>query len=543
MQIKTKMANIKAETFIQDYLTLCGVKNIDEYLNPTISAVQDIMLYKNIDKACETAYEFIKQNRKIGILVDEDVDGVCSSAMLYLFLKSLKADVKPFFHIVPKSHGISANSEIKNQIQNIDLLIIPDGSIDKLSAEEFNDKNITIIELDHHITKERENVITVNCNYQNETNHHACGTLVTYKFIQGLCEMFSMEYPNYSDFISLATVADVMDMTEIENRYYTKYFHDTYSDYSYNPFIISLVERFNRNYSPNIENIGWKIAPPLNAVFRFGTREEIQNMFYAFIGTKDNREILNEIFKIKKRQNATVSHIVYLLKENIANTHKGIFVFIKPEYKSLSGLIANKLMSEYNKPTFVLRDNGDTYSGSMRSPFDLRTIINDSKLATASGHEQACGIILYKENYDRFIDFIDGLDSLTNETVYNVTANIEPNDVTLRLAENIEKGRDIWGQGIEKPVFHISLSNPEVTVYRKKTNTIKIEKNGVKFLLFFAKENDIEALTNEDNTAVNLICELKVNEYNSIKTPMGIVKKYEVVQKEKPKINWDEIFK
>ena len=59
----------------------------------------------------------------------------------------------------------------------------------------------------------------------------------------------------------------------------------------------------------------------------------------------------------------------------------------------------------------------------------------------------------------------------------------------------------------------------------------------------FAKENDIEALTNEDNTAVNLICELKVNEYNSIKTPMGIVKKYEVVQKEKPKINWDEIFK
>ena len=302
MKIKTLMSEIKPESFIENYFMAYGIENANEYINPTPNVIQDIMLYKNMDKVCETIYQAIRLNHKIGILVDEDVDGLCSSSMLYLFLTSLKADVVPYFQVYSKTHGISANSETKNQIQNIDLLIIPDASIDKFSAQQFKEKGIEVIELDHHSTEEKEDVMGVNCNWQTNTNHHACGTLVTYKVIQGLCEMFSIPYPNYNDFIALATVADVMDMTELENRFYTKEFYDTFTDAPYNPFILALNERFNRDMPPTVNSIGWKIAPPINAVFRCGTRDDVKDMFYAIIGERNNREIINEISKIKRKQ-------------------------------------------------------------------------------------------------------------------------------------------------------------------------------------------------------------------------------------------------
>ena len=97
-----------------------------ERLNPTIEVVEDYSNYDNMDRAIKTLMHHIENSSNIGIIVDEDCDGMCSATIMYRYLKEVlyyEADL--LVHNKAKAHGISSDLNIEKGFYN--LIISPDG--------------------------------------------------------------------------------------------------------------------------------------------------------------------------------------------------------------------------------------------------------------------------------------------------------------------------------------------------------------------------------------------------------------------------------
>lgn len=225
MKIKTKLQNVNPASFIHDYLQSCGIENPSRYIHAGIADLQPAASYLNIDVACHRLHQAIENSERVLVLVDEDNDGVCSSAIIYNFIKSQGLRAKPLFHYVAKAHGMAADKS-ENLIPEIEklkpsLLIIPDASADEATCRQLKSMGCDVIILDHHTYDFDSNpyAIVVNC-LQQDGNHNASGTLVTQKFVGRYCELYGLPLVDNADLVASSIASDVMSLTSMENRAY-----------------------------------------------------------------------------------------------------------------------------------------------------------------------------------------------------------------------------------------------------------------------------------------------------------------------------------
>lgn len=226
MRVKALLDKVRPDRFIEDYLDACKVEDIGEYLNPTGRYIDSPSLYINMDEACSVVKRHVDEGNRIAVLCDEDSDGECSTTIIYTFLKNLSANVKVFFHDIPKAHGLTKTSK-DTVIDDIiawepSLLIIPDASADGYCCKELKRHSCDVIFLDHHNYDFRNNpyAVIVNCLQQSNTNQSASGSLVTAKFCQRYSELYGVECPDYTDLMAMSLISDVMDLSSMENRQY-----------------------------------------------------------------------------------------------------------------------------------------------------------------------------------------------------------------------------------------------------------------------------------------------------------------------------------
>ena len=73
MKVVNLLQQVNKDTFIQDYLTACGVGDIQEYLDPTGKYIDNPMNYENMAKGIEIVEEVVpKQSTDIYIVQDCD---------------------------------------------------------------------------------------------------------------------------------------------------------------------------------------------------------------------------------------------------------------------------------------------------------------------------------------------------------------------------------------------------------------------------------------------------------------------------------------
>ena len=73
MNITPLLNQVNKDTFIQDYLSACGVNDIQEYLNPTGRYIDDPMDYENMAKGMKLIEGVVpKQSTDIYIVQDCD---------------------------------------------------------------------------------------------------------------------------------------------------------------------------------------------------------------------------------------------------------------------------------------------------------------------------------------------------------------------------------------------------------------------------------------------------------------------------------------
>ena len=559
---------------IEQILNNRGIKNIYHYLHTTDDDILDPSTIMNIKNGAIMLVSHINNNDKILIQIDSDCDGYTSAAALINYLHKIcpafvENNISYRVH-EGKQHGILLDS-IGNDIK---LVIAPDSSSnDYEEHKQLKEHGIDVLVIDHHeADKVSQYACIINnqlCNYPTKS---LSGVGMVYKFCSYLDKLMNVTYADdLLDLVALGLIADMMDLRDYE----TKRLIDKGLNHIINPFIRTMINRDAFHFSNGITpiDVAFYIAPLVNAVTRVGTQEEKLVLFESMLdfkgyelipstkrGCSDSAEprveqACRNCTNIKNRQtrtrDATLETIEDLITVNNLLENKLLVIQLDniSADRNLTGLIANQLMSKYQRPVLILNkvfhnDGTITWEGSGRgydksSLKDFRQFCQDTGLVMyAEGHPNAFGCGITDDKIQLFI-------TITNEVLKNVqfipsytvdfiyhNVDVKPEDIT-----DIATLKNLWGQGIEEAL--IALEDVPVTaenlnlMAKDKNPTLKITlPNKISIIKFKSSEEEFEKLyTEHGKVSINIIGRCSVNEWNGIITPQILVEDYEIVSR------------
>lgn len=535
---------------LESYLEKCGVSDIEEFLNPSGKYLEDSVIYNNIEKAVEIIYNAQKNNKKIGILIDIDMDGMASASILYKTLKHISSNssITPFFHSC-KSHGLSDKRVMKRIFsKGIELMLIPDaGSGDYEYHKTLNSHGVKCICLDHHPVSEysKDAIVVNNQLSQNITNKSGSGCLVTFKLCQLLDKEFSKDL---IDVVWFSLISDIMSMNSMENRVFAYYAKENIN----NKLLSKLVEKYvySKNKSLNNTTIAWNIQPKLSSIIR-STNERLKYILFMALATEEEiciDEVMNNCDKIHNYQRKIITEEYEKRFRNKVNTDLNIiFESVEGLYSYYTGLVASRLVSEHHKPVILYRSGRDEYTASVRSPYPIKDDLNKCEYINwTGGHDSAHGIGFYGYNIENIREFCrqyQGDDSIPVIGSYNTKFFKDKMDLFYLSTTN----EDLWGKDIEEPIYHIKpfkIYNTDIQIMGKNKTTIKINHDGIDFMMFFCGQDIKERLMlNEDKMKIEFECTgtLGLNEWNGKISKQIMVKEFEVTIGTK-QLTIDDIF-
>ena len=529
LKIKPLLNKINKNKFIQEYLKALGVEDINFYLNPDSSCLDDVKSYPNMEKAANLLFNAVTDKYKIGLLVDVDCDGMCSATTIRTFLNTYY-DIDPAIYIRQgKAHGLraSASEDIVEQIKGdgIQLMIIPDaGTNDAPECHDLKAHGCNTLILDHHkVEINNPDAVIVNHHLGNGLNTALSGTGVTAKFIQYYCEYYHVDAPYMDDLIAMSIFSDSCSLIPLENRCYA----DIGMNRVENEMIKAMLPLANR-YGVNPTGYSWAMIPLINAICRQEKIDDKRRLFDAMSGHGDIEEAIKMCKAAHRLQADEVKQIMEEVEPTLDLNHKVVIGYAKPQDANLIGLVANKFMNKYYKPIILLRPmNATTWSGSFRSPVALNEIINNSGYGRALGHDFAAGVYVKKADLPKLIDYLDTID-FPDEPEINVTACLDASDVNVKMCQMCEDNKELYGTGVPEPTFFFQgIIYPEnVQMFKKRTTTIKVTLDGMDFLMFMANQDQIDDFTFSGPKLINIVATLSTNTWNNVTTKQGKIKNY-----------------
>jgi single-stranded-DNA-specific exonuclease len=567
---------------IKTVLNNRGIEKSDTYLHLTESVVQDYNALSNMNEAVKCFTKHYEAHDKIVIMPDEDCDGYTSSAMLYLYIKSLDQDypVEYVMHSRPKMHGLSSNEYTKIP-EDTKLLIIADaGTNDANECNTLIKQGMDIIILDHHDanyqdeseeennyqTAEHNRAVIVNNQLSPEySNKDLSGAGVVYRFLQALDEELWEDYAdNFLDLCCVGNVADVMDIRNFETRYFINQGISSFK----NKFLVALAkaQEYSMHGEITVHNIAWYISPVLNSITRIGTFEERELVFRAMIEQDEmfsynkrgvglvDENIYDRAARIaknaKSRQDKQRDKVFNELRDQADLSEKVVFLESKQATTGLVGLSAMKLADTLKRPVIVVKeitkDGEQILSGSCRnydgSPIpDLKDLIlKTNSFIFCSGHGNAAGLAIKRENVDeaknKFADLLSLVDfnpTIPCDFIFDV------NELNIGFIQTIDQYSWLWGTGIKEPkvaVENIVICREDIHVQGKNFNSIAFTNNDIKFVKFNMKDDDpllewASAWDGEDcdKITINVVGTVGINEFQGVRTAQLVIEDSEII--------------
>lgn len=309
-----------------------------------------------------------------------------------------------------------------------------------------------------------------------------------------------------------------------------------------NEFLTYMVEKLGKGRPPSPTNVSWNVVPKINAVFRNGTQDDRAVLIDGFMGNVEPETAIKVATRCHSKQTREVKALFDSAINNLNIYKNCVVAMINNEHKEYTGLLANKLMSKYNKTAFVFRKlDPCTLSGSYRSPVDIIDLLNDSGLIKAQGHGCAAGCFLKVSNAKRFVKWFDE-QQIDMAGVVEVAASIEPSQITHALCQICVDNEGLFGQGCPKPLFHCTLTTPQIYVYRNRSTTVKLIQDGIEFIKFFVNNEEVSQFEAAQGKSIEVVVSLGLNEYNGQIKPQAIIERYEIVDKKNDEFDWERIF-
>lgn len=564
-----------------------GIEDVEAYLNLGNHCLHDYRLLgeEKLAKIYELIDEASMDDKKVFILVDSDVDGYSSGAMMYKYLVDF-IGMKNVKYILnrDKKHGLQpeiVDALLFERSEEKGLLIIPDAGTNDTAHCKTLSEWYDIIVIDHHPSEDdvEENIYATIINPQicDYPNKNICGAATVYKVLQYLDEQYNATEANEClDLVAIAMIADVMDLRNVESRYLTTRGLMNID----NKLIRACIEKnsysISNTASPNALDAAFYISPMLNACIRTGSAEEQDNLFRAFC-EKD----FGQTFPYKPRKSAKnpepveidedfythVVRICYNLKlskqDKVCDKECGIAIdelSKKKESKlavfnrtgmdlGLIGVLANKVANTIDKPTLVLRrdreeDGKVVYKGSARNfknsyVLDFKQDLLDSGLVLfTAGHSNAFGLEIYGENVIKLQRWFD-------EKYENVDASktfyvdyLLDGSVPFYIVREINEMKSLFSNFVETPFVgcqNVQVSSGDVQILESQNGNkrFSFKVDDIEFIKFKLDEDDemIRAVQNsfgDEVFNISLVGKVSVSMYGGKATPQMIIEAYDI---------------
>lgn len=578
--MKTRLVN---ENFKSNYtanlLRSRGIEDVEKYYEPTADALQDPHFLENIDEAAALLIAALDCNERILIVVDSDNDGFTSATIMYNYIKDMapNAEIDYILH-EGKQHGLQDHIQsLIDEGKKYGLIILPDSSSnDYVYHEQLKEINCAVLVLDHHLTDTElsSNAVVVNNQLSPRyKNKELTGAGVVYQFCRYLDKKCGQSFANkYMDLAAWGIIGDMGSMLEMENRYIVR----EGLKHINNKCLLAFMEK--QAYSitgvmgasqqqlidaMNPISVAFYIVPLVNAMIRVGTMAEKRRLFEAFLdgdklipsgkrgakGTLDKAgvEAARECSNARNRQNKTLDEAVGAIEIKIHKydllENRVLFVRLDDDDdfpSELNGLVAMKLAAKFKRPTIVARLNKEGINrGSMRGMnqsalTSFKDFLEESQMFEyVSGHDNAAGVSIpdsYLRDFHKWanealagIDFGENCHDVNFE---RIAADEDIRDIILDIGNHA----GIWGQQNDEPLIHVSDINvtmSDVKIMGKNMDTVKIEKFGIAYMKFHAKDF-IEELRQYGKIKLEIVGRANVNYWGGNVIPQIFIDDYEV---------------
>lgn len=549
-----------------------GDDAIEKYLNGTIADLYDGMLMKDMDKAVAVLGEKIKENAKIRIIGDYDIDGIQSTYILLEGFRMLGADVDSDIPDRMKDgYGLNRNLIDRALEADVDTIITCDNGI--AAAEEIayaKSMGMTIVVTDHHevpyteigagrryILPEADAVVDPkqeDCTYPFKG---LCGAAVAYKLVEALMEAMGKDAED-ADYlmenVAIATIGDVMDLVD-ENRIFVKQGLDMLKR-TENLGLKALMECTGVNVDKlSSYHIGFVIGPCMNASGRLDTAKRALELLEAKkVAEADllagDLKALNDS---RKDMTAQAVEEAFIQVENSELKDADVLVVYLPEcHESLAGIVAGRIREKYYRPVFVLTKGAEGLKGSGRSieTWHMYEGLNRVKhlLSKFGGHKMAAGLSMPEENLEQFRKEINEKSGITPEDLNEKIA------IDMQLPFECVNEKFIgelavlepFGKGNARPVFaERQVQVESARILGKNKNVLKLQVKDLHSTrmdaMYFGDVNTFVEYVREKFGDIACECLLRghghgivmaftyypdINEYQGVRTPQIVIQNY-----------------
>lgn len=549
-----------------------GDDAIEKYLNGTIVDLYDGMLMKDMDKAVAVLGEKIKENAKIRIIGDYDIDGIQSTYILLEGFRMLGADVDSDIPDRMKDgYGLNRNLIDRALEADVDTIITCDNGI--AAAEEIayaKSMGMTIVVTDHHevpyteigagrryILPEADAVVDPkqeDCTYPFKG---LCGAAVAYKLVEALMEAMGKDAED-ADYlmenVAIATIGDVMDLVD-ENRIFVKQGLDMLKR-TENLGLKALMECTGVNVDKlSPYHIGFVIGPCMNASGRLDTAKRALELLEAKkVAEADllagDLKALNDS---RKDMTAQAVEEAFIQVENSELKDADVLVVYLPEcHESLAGIVAGRIREKYYRPVFVLTKGAEGLKGSGRSieTWHMYEGLNRVKhlLSKFGGHKMAAGLSMPEENLEQFRKEINEKSGITPEDLNEKIA------IDMQLPFECVNEKFIgelavlepFGKGNARPVFaERQVQVESARILGKNKNVLKLQVkdlHGTRMdAMYFGDVYTFVEYVREKFGDIACECLLRghghgivmaftyypdINEYQGVRTPQIVIQNY-----------------
>ena len=486
--VKSLADSLNISEVLSKLLVLRKIKTFNEakyFFRPNIEDLYDPFLMDGMETATYRVIQALTDNQHIVVYGDYDVDGTCSTSLLYMFLKELGANVE--FYIpqrLTEGYGISKTGIDYAVEKETSLLISVDCGITAVEQTEYaNSLGLDIIICDHHQPKEKLppahavlDPLKPGCNYPFK---YLSGAGVAFKLAQGVSERIGKrELPlQYLDLVALAGAADIVPLID-ENRILVREGLNLINS-NPRPGILSLIEASGM-HPGNLSSgqVVFTIAPRINAVGRLGDAQRAVELFITEEKQKADElaEVLEtENLKRRKIDEDTFDSAMDIVQNSLdLSDDTAIILHQEKWHPGVIGIVASRLVERYYRPTIMLTTVDGVAKGSARSisNFNIYDALKkcEDLLIHFGGHQAAAGLAVEVDKIEEFRSKFNQVvkESLTEEELLpeiHIDSKLRFSEITPKFLRIIDQFSP-FGPGNMRPVFvseDVELaSNPRI---------------------------------------------------------------------------------
>jgi single-stranded-DNA-specific exonuclease len=427
-----------------------------------------------VDRICDA----LAQRQKVTLYGDYDVDGVCSTALLYLFLKELGAVVSTYIpHRLEEGYGLNAQAIERLASSGTSLVISLDCGINSFSEiKRANELGLEVLVVDHHAVPSTLpparavlNPHQAGCDYP---SRHLCAAGVAFNFCLGIRKrlrdagVFAQKTePNLRsmlDLVALATVSDVVPLTG-PNRVLVKHGLREIS-LARRPGIQALKEVSGLDPFAEVTSgqVGFRLGPRINAAGRLHDASIGLQLLCA--ETVEAARPLAQALDAANLERREIEQRI--LGEAIQQADgrpdaRGLVLSSDGWHPGVIGIVASRVVERFHRPTVLIALKDGVGRGSARSVdgFHLVGALQEcsAHLLKFGGHKQAAGLALEESQLSEFSRAFEQVAarSLSEEDVLprcRVDAVVSLSELDRQSIQGIDALAP-FGSGNPEPVF------------------------------------------------------------------------------------------